>query len=201
MQWYNGTNESWSKAVGDVIGTEAFVAAASRFLDSYTSYAKTSRHLAQEYFSTLQLATRPDIARVAALVVATEDKVDNLEDRLDELTAGSARLVAANQAAVGALDGLERRLVQVQDAQGAQGQVQHRLDQMEQKLVRVEAAVDQIQGTLQRLLVLAEKGAGSGAADANVGAPLVGAQEERKTGTKRTAGGTGPVPPAEGPAT
>ncbi len=39
-QWYDATNETWSKAIGDIIGTEKFMEMGSQFLESYASPAK-----------------------------------------------------------------------------------------------------------------------------------------------------------------
>src|SRR5258705_1265419 len=82
-EWYERTSETWSTVVGDVIGTEAFIQSASRFLDSYTSYNRTLRQTAETQLHTMQMPTRSDIARVAGLVVALEDKVDQLQDAFD----------------------------------------------------------------------------------------------------------------------
>ena len=84
LEWYNATSETWSKFAGDLIGTEGFVEAASRFLQSYTGFVKTFRYLCEEYLRNIQLPTRADVARVAGLVVALEDKVDHLEEAFDD---------------------------------------------------------------------------------------------------------------------
>jgi polyhydroxyalkanoic acid synthase PhaR subunit len=82
-EWYDKTSETWSTVIGDAIGTEAFIQSASRFLDSYTSYYRTLRQTAETQLHNMQMPTRSDIARVAGLVVALEDKVDQLQDAFD----------------------------------------------------------------------------------------------------------------------
>jgi len=107
-QWYEATSETWSKVVGDVIGTEKFVEATSRFLESYTSFARTLRRTNEEYFRNLQLPTRSDIARVAELVVALEEKVDRIEDAFEEFQEGPQ--VAISEV----VEGLSKRLDRVE---------------------------------------------------------------------------------------
>jgi polyhydroxyalkanoic acid synthase PhaR subunit len=102
-EWYERTSETWSTVVGDVIGTEAFIQSASRFLDSYTSYQRTLRQTAETQLHTMQMPTRSDIARVAGLVVALEDKVDLLQDAF-EARADEQAPPAATLDAVTALD-------------------------------------------------------------------------------------------------
>jgi polyhydroxyalkanoic acid synthase PhaR subunit len=181
IQWYNATSEVWSKAVADLIGTEAFVAVASRFLESYTSYARTFRHISEEYFSALQLATRPDIARVAKLVVALEDKVDHLEEEIDGFSDDAKKLIKGGMAQGEALASLERRLAHLQAALGERVQLAHRIDQMEQQLDQMETALGQVQGTLQRVLAAVEKPPIAPPAEKE--AP----GEERKTPSRRAA--------------
>jgi polyhydroxyalkanoic acid synthase PhaR subunit len=171
IQWYNATSEVWSRAVGDVIGTEAFVAAASRFLESYMGYAKTFRHVSQEYFSNLQLATRPDIARVASLVVALEDKVDHLEVEFEGFSDNDAKLIRGAVAQGDALQGIQRRL-----------------DQLEQHLQQVESTMSRLQSTLQQILTAVEKAPEAGVAETKE-APT----GEHKAGTKRASASGQPV--------
>lgn len=139
LQWYEATRETWAKTVEDVIGTEQFMQAASQFLESYTSAAGTLRRASETYFSSLQLATRADIARVAGLVVALEEKVDRFEDAFDDFAEVSAR--AASHDADSTLEERLARLESKLDALAAQlGEIQaaqegtKRLEQLEKKL-------------------------------------------------------------------
>jgi polyhydroxyalkanoic acid synthase PhaR subunit len=129
-QWYDATNETWSKAVGEIIGTEKFMEMGSQFLESYASFTRTFNRASEAYFSRLQLATRSDIARVAELVVNLEDKVDRLdkefedfEDRYMQMTAGEAtselsgrleRVESDTAALPAAVESLEKRLERVE---------------------------------------------------------------------------------------
>lgn len=119
-QWYDANSERWSKAVAEVIGTEQFAEAMSRGLESYMSFAEMFRRASEQYFSMLQLATRSDIARVAALVVKLEEKVDRIEDTFIEVEDGTSPL--ASGAAISKLE--------------------ERLERVESKLERVLAALE-----------------------------------------------------------
>ncbi len=149
-QWYDAASEAWSKATGDVIGSEKFVEAASQFLESYASFYKAFRRANEEYFRNLQLPTRSDIARVAELVIALEEKVDQVEDAFEnyeEKYAQPATAMAESLASVEQrLDTVEQRLenlpAALQDA-GSLGELQERLG-------RVESKLDSLLATLER---------------------------------------------------
>jgi hypothetical protein len=91
-QWYEASSEAWSKMADDVMANEEFLKAASEFLSSYARLYRSLRHNNEEYWHNLQLPTRGDVARVAELVVALEDKVDGIDDTLDDLAQLKQRL-------------------------------------------------------------------------------------------------------------
>ncbi len=146
LQWYEVTSEMWAKAVGDLMGTEQFMEAASQSLESLTRIVGTLRRTNEAYFSNLQLATRSDIARVAGLVVALEEKVDRFEDAFDDFTDVSARTAPHDPVST-----IEERLVQVESKletlSATLGKIEaaleqgNRLDQLEDKLDSILAAL------------------------------------------------------------
>jgi len=83
-QWYDASSETWAKVVADVIGDEKFVENASQFMESYTSYYMATRRANEDYFRNLQLPTRSDLARVAEIIVALEEKVDHLDEAFED---------------------------------------------------------------------------------------------------------------------
>ena len=87
-EWYNATSETWSKAAEGVVGSDQFMELNKHFLESYTTFYKTFRQANEEYFRNLQLPTSSDIARVAELVVALEEKIDRIEDTLEDSEQG-----------------------------------------------------------------------------------------------------------------
>jgi polyhydroxyalkanoic acid synthase PhaR subunit len=117
QKWYEATSETWAKVVDDMLSSEKFIESASPFIEIYSNFVKTLHRANEEYFSNLQLPTRSDLARVAGLVVAVDEKVDKLEDALedleDERSQESPLLRAANEGLTKRLDLVESKLDKV----------------------------------------------------------------------------------------
>jgi polyhydroxyalkanoic acid synthase PhaR subunit len=120
-QWYDATSETWARAAGEAFGAKLFAENTGRFMEQYAGYFATLRQTSEEYFRQLQIPTRSDIARVAGLVVALEEKVDRVEEAL-EAGAESAR-------APGAPDGRA----------------------LDERIARVEQRLDQLLSAVERL--------------------------------------------------
>jgi len=143
-EWYDATSETWSKVVGDLIGTEKFMEMVSQFLESYVSFIRTFNQASVEYFSRLQLPTRWDIARVAELVVNVEDKVDRLDNEFEnfqdtynsQLTKGEA-----TSQLLGRLESVESNVTVLPAA----------VESLEKRLDRVEGKLDQLLRALEKL--------------------------------------------------
>ena len=150
-QWYDGASETWSKAVGEIIGSERFMQMASQFLESYTSFARTFHRASEEYFSNLQLPTRSDIARVAGLVINVEEKVDQLDFAFEDFRDTYAQSTTSEAIAglAGRLDGVENKL----DVLPAVLQKLASVERLEMRLDRVESKLDKL------LLALEKSGA------------------------------------------
>jgi len=120
VQWYNATSGPYSEFVQDVIEREEFLEPASRFMQNYASFYKVFRSRSEEALRSLQMPARSDIARVASLVVALEDKVDRLEEAFEEFEYGYAKPATAEEL----------------------GELEKRLDRVEGKLDRLLAALE-----------------------------------------------------------
>src|SRR5215210_124784 len=120
VQWYNATSGPFSDFVQDIIEREEFLEPASQWLQSYASFYKVFSHRSEEYLKSLQVPVRSDITRVAGLVVALEDKVDRLEEAFEEFEYGYAKPATAEE----------------------QGELERRLDRVEDKLDRLLAALE-----------------------------------------------------------
>ena len=120
VQWYNATSGPFSDFVQDVIEREEFLEQSSRWLQSYASFYKVFSRRSEEYLKSLQVPVRSDITRVAGLVVALEDKVDRLEEAFEEFEYGYAKPATAEE----------------------QGELERRLDRVEDKLDRLLAALE-----------------------------------------------------------
>jgi polyhydroxyalkanoic acid synthase PhaR subunit len=108
-QWYNATNGPFSDFVGDLIEREEYLEPSSRYLQSYASFYKVFKRNSEEYLKNLQLPVRSDVTRIASLVVNLEDKVDNIEEVLEDFEFGYATPATAES-----VQDLERRLVRVE---------------------------------------------------------------------------------------
>jgi polyhydroxyalkanoic acid synthase PhaR subunit len=89
-QWYNATSGPFSAFLGDVIEREEFLEPSSRFLQNYASFYKVFKRNSEEYLKNLQLPVRSDITRVAGLLVNLEEKVDRIEEVLEDFEYGYA---------------------------------------------------------------------------------------------------------------
>jgi polyhydroxyalkanoic acid synthase PhaR subunit len=119
-QWYNATSGPFSDFVGDVIEREEFLEPSSRFLQSYASFYKVFKRNSEEYLKNLQLPVRSDITRIAGLVVNLEEKVDRIEEVLEDFEYGYAEPATSESVK----------------------EVENRLDRVEGKLDRLLAALE-----------------------------------------------------------
>ena len=108
-RWYNATSGPFSDFVGDVIEREEFLEPSSQFLQSYASFYKVFKRNSEEYLKNLQLPVRSDITRVAGLVINLEDKVDRIEEVLEDFEYTSAKPATADS-----VENLEGRLDRVE---------------------------------------------------------------------------------------
>ena len=108
-QWYNATSGPFSDFVGDVIEREESLEHSSRFLQHYASFYKVFKRNSEEYLKNLQLPVRSDISRIAGLVVNLEEKVDRIEEVLEDFEYGYAE-----PATTESVKGLETRLERVE---------------------------------------------------------------------------------------
>jgi len=160
-QWYDATSETWSQVVGDVISSERFMEANRKFIETYTSAVRISQSVNEEALKNLQIPTRSDIARVAELVVSLEEKVDTVEDVLEDFAGSSAKMATSE-----AVEGLAGRLERVESKLNA-------LDTLPVALEKIEALgglvgrLDQVESKLDTLLLALEKN-GSRAPSDNV---------------------------------
>jgi polyhydroxyalkanoic acid synthase PhaR subunit len=108
-QWYNATSGPFSDFVGDVIEREEFLEPTSRFLQSYASFYKVFKRNSEDHLKNLQLPVRSDISRIAGLVVNLEEKVDRIEEVLEDFEYGYAE-----PATTESIERLETRLDRVE---------------------------------------------------------------------------------------
>ncbi len=147
-QWYDAASETWAEAVGSVIGTEQFMEGVRQFIESYTSSTRTFRRASEEYFRTLQLPTRSDIARVAELVVNLEEKVDRIEDAVEEFEDGQVHMAKSEEVAT-----IEERLEEVEGKLNTFPTILKSAEEVENLAKRL----DQLEGKVDKVLSVLTK--------------------------------------------
>ena len=113
---------------GTLLEREEFLEPSSRFLQSYASFYKVFRRNSEEYLKNLQLPVRSDITRIAGLVVNLEEKVDRIEEVLEDFEYGYAEPATGESIK----------------------EVENRLDRVEGKLDRLLAALEGAQERRRR---------------------------------------------------
>lgn len=158
-RWYNATSGPFSDFVGDLIEREEILDASSRSLQSYATFYKAFRRDSEEYLKALSIPVRSDITRVASLVVALEEKIDRIEETLEDFQDGYAEPATAE-----AVDGIDGRI---------QG--------LEQRLDNVEGKIDRLLTTLEN----APQNSGAQAEAPEESGPQADGSEVRATGAAR----------------
>ena len=164
-RWYNATSGPFSDFVGDVIEREEFLEPSSQFLQSYAGFYKVFKRNSEEYLKSLQLPVRSDVSRVAELVINLEDKVDRIEEVLEDFEYTPAKPATADsvEALEGRIAGLESTLERVTEA-GTQAATAQSVRALDRRL-------DGVEGKLDRLLAALENQNGNGSANASASAP------------------------------
>ncbi len=81
---YEQTERLWGKSMNETIKSEEYSAWMGSVLDVNLFYQKVMNDMTKGYLEKVNLPTQDDIARVATLVVNLENKVDNMEELLEE---------------------------------------------------------------------------------------------------------------------
>src|ERR687894_2173967 len=170
-RWYNATSGPFSDFVGDVIERAGFLEPSSQFLQSYAGFYKVFKRNSEEYLKSLQLPVRSDISRVAGLVINLEDKVDRIEEVLEDFEYTPAKPATADSIEVleGRIEGIEGTLERLKRS-GAQAASAHSVRTLDGRL-------EQVEGKLDRLLAALEIQNQNGTASANASAVEVEATD------------------------
>jgi polyhydroxyalkanoic acid synthase PhaR subunit len=109
-QLYDENEKAWSAALEQAMGSSEFGESSGRLLETMLAAQKSVRDNMRVYLETMNVPTREDIARLGELVVALEEKVDQIGDRLDTID-GTLRGRSADAAKLDArLDAIDGKL-------------------------------------------------------------------------------------------
>lgn len=81
-QIYDTNERAWNTILERTVNNPAFAQSSGKILETFLSAQKTVRDNMRSYLEQINLPTREDIARLGELIVALEEKVDQLDDRL-----------------------------------------------------------------------------------------------------------------------
>jgi polyhydroxyalkanoic acid synthase PhaR subunit len=169
VQWYNATSGPYSEFVQDIVEREEFLEQGSKFLQNYAGFYKIFKRQSEEYLHNVQIPTRSDITRVASLVVALEEKVDNIEDTVEEMGESQAASLAD-----GKISDIEKHLGKVEKkVEKTEDKIEKRLDKLEDKLAKrsdkandgMEKRLGDLEGKLDGISTAIERPADTSATD------------------------------------
>lgn len=101
---YEKTESTWSDAIQESLGKESFSEGLGQTLNGYLQYQEFVAKTAESYLKELNMPSRDEVANVASLVINTENKVDSLEDQLDQLTEDNTKEINSLRRAITNLD-------------------------------------------------------------------------------------------------
>jgi hypothetical protein len=151
-RWYNATSGPLSDFVGDLIERETSLDASSDFMQSYASFYKVFRRDSEEYLKALSIPVRSDVARVAGLVVALEDKIDRIEEAFEDFEYSQAEqpdTAGPLEAVEERMSGLESTLERIEGGGNADGASAESVSRLENRLDDVEAKIDRLLAALE----------------------------------------------------
>jgi polyhydroxyalkanoic acid synthase PhaR subunit len=123
VRWYNETEERWSETADELMKKDELLESMGHIFETYARSEAELRHASEEGLKNSGVPTRSDVARVAKLVVVVENKVDRIEETLEDIVRGDS-----GPATVGAaVNGLEERM-----------------DRLEGKMDRILTALDRL---------------------------------------------------------
>ena len=178
-QWYNATSGPFSDFIGDVIEREEFLEPSSQFLQSYAGFYKVFKRNSEEYLKSLQLPVQSDITRVAGLIINLEDKVDRIEEALEDLgdaTAAAAAIETPEAASAESVKTLDNKVDRVEEMLKNLGDANAAIETPEvasaESVKVLEGRLDSVEGKLDRLLAALENQNGNAPAQSNGSAAL-----------------------------
>jgi hypothetical protein len=81
---YNATSTPFAKLANEVLRDEAYLEISKRSLDYYSVLDGIYRRASEQFFGNLRLPTVSDTTQIAGLVVGLDDRVDRLEEILED---------------------------------------------------------------------------------------------------------------------
>jgi len=81
-EWIVQSERQWNKFFNDVMGTDQYNQAMSRFMDIYLNGQKTLGEMMGRYLTGLNVATRSDVLAIGERLAAIDDRLTAIERHL-----------------------------------------------------------------------------------------------------------------------
>lgn len=140
QRWYNAVNGPLSEIATDMLENESLLEYSRQAFRNYAVFDRAFRRFSEEYFGWLQLATSSDAVRIAGLVVALDERVDRLEEALEDSDYGREGLATGD-----AVENLSGRLERVEGRLEQLDRVEEKLD----RLLKVSESSDEREREVQ----------------------------------------------------
>ncbi len=82
---YDQTEEQWSKVMGETVKSESFAAWLGFLQKQMLEYQDAVRKSTEKYLEQAHLPSKNDLANLATLIINLENKVDELDAKMDRL--------------------------------------------------------------------------------------------------------------------
>lgn len=142
QRWYNAVSGPLSEIATDTLENESFLEYSRQVFRYYTTFDRVFRRLSEEYFGWLQLSTSADATRIAGLVVAVDERVDRLEEALEDSDYGREGVATA-----GDTEDLKERLERVEGRLGQLDRVEGKLDRLLEALETSTNGEEEVRAT------------------------------------------------------
>src|SRR5262245_33245804 len=100
-EWVSQSERQWNKFFNDVMGTDQYTQAMSRFTEAYVAGQKSFGEAAGRYLAAMNVATRTDVLALGDRLVAIEERLAAIEASLRATGSRDERRAAPTAAPVG----------------------------------------------------------------------------------------------------
>ncbi|MFB6469238.1 poly(R)-hydroxyalkanoic acid synthase subunit PhaE [Cytobacillus sp. Hz8] len=81
---YQQTEAKWNEAIHETMQKEAFAEWMGQVQSAYLQYQELVQKTTENYLKQISVPTRDEISSVASLIINLEEKVDNLDQKIDD---------------------------------------------------------------------------------------------------------------------
>lgn len=83
-QMYDKAEEQWNQTLDETMHKEEFSKWMGQSLNGYLQYQNLAQKSTEKYLEQANMPSRQDLSNVASMVIGVEDKVDKLEQTIEE---------------------------------------------------------------------------------------------------------------------